>query len=77
MLAVTVTRNVPLLELDAQTTPYREFQGPRRWDRLHSARNLLNGAGLTLTALGAMRSSRTSLGGPGRRRQRLFALRSV
>jgi len=59
MLAVTLTRNVPinerLLELDPQTASYEEFQELRaRWERLHTARNLLNVAGLTLTALAAM-----------------------
>ena len=62
MLAVTLTRNVPinarLLELDPRTTPYEEFQELRgRWERLHTARNLLNITGLTLTALAAVSES--------------------
>jgi len=59
MLAVTLTRNVPLndrlLELMPQDTPDPEFLALRaRWDRLHTARNLLNVAGLTCTALAAL-----------------------
>ena len=59
MLAVTLTQNVPintrLLALDPQTASYDEFRELRsRWERLHTARNALNLAGLTLTALGAI-----------------------
>jgi uncharacterized membrane protein len=59
MLAVTLTRNVPLnnrlLELTPQDTAHPEFLEMRaRWDRLHTARNLLNVTGLTCTALGAL-----------------------
>ena len=59
MLAVTLTRNVPLnnrlLELAPQDTPNEEFlELRRRWDRLHTARNLLNVAGLTCTAIAAL-----------------------
>ena len=59
MLAVTLTRNVPLndrlLELTPQDTVQPEFLEMRaRWDRLHTARNLLNVTGLTCTALAAL-----------------------
>ncbi len=59
MLAVTLTRNVPLnnrlLELTPQDTPDEEFlELRRRWDRLHTVRNLLNVTGLTCTALAAL-----------------------
>ncbi|MBA3749125.1 MAG: DUF1772 domain-containing protein [Solirubrobacterales bacterium] len=58
MLAVTLTRNVPLnnrlLEL-SEDTPDHEFRELRaRWDRLHTARNLLNITGLTCTGLAAL-----------------------
>lgn len=63
MLAVTLTRNVPinrrLLELSPDTTPREEFLELRaRWGRLHTARNLLNIAGLALAVLGALSRSR-------------------
>ncbi len=59
MLAVTLTRNVPintrLLELDATADAYGEFGLLRaRWERLHTARNALDLAGFTLTALAAL-----------------------
>ena len=59
MLAVTLTRNVPLnnrlLELTPQDTPSEEFLELRAsWDRLHTARNLLNVTGLACTALAAL-----------------------
>jgi len=58
MLTVTLTRNVPLnnrlLEL-SEDTPDHEFGELRaRWDRLHTARNLLNITGLTCTGLAAL-----------------------
>ena len=82
MLAVTLTRNLPinarLLELDPQTAPYDEFQELRaQWERLHTARNALNVAGLTLTALGAIDAGHPQCRVPfwrpraGRRRGRL------
>jgi uncharacterized membrane protein len=57
MLAITLTRNIPLnnrlLELTAQDS--QEFHELRaRWDRLHTARNLLHVTGLTCTALAAL-----------------------
>ena len=63
MLAVTLTRNVPinqrLLELPADETSAAEFQDLRaEWDRLHTARNLLNFGGLTLTILATLWRSR-------------------
>ena len=64
MLAVTLTRNVPLnhrlLEMTAQNSTAQnstadEFHELRaRWDRLHTVRNLLNLSGLTGTALAAL-----------------------
>ncbi len=59
MLAVTLTRNVPLnhrlLEMTAQNSTADEFHELRaRWDRLHTVRNLLNLSGLTGTALAAL-----------------------
>ena len=59
MLAVTLTRNVPLnnrlLELTPHDTPDQEFLELRaRWNRLHTARTLLNVAGLASTALAAL-----------------------
>ncbi len=64
MLAVTLTRNLPinaqLLELDARAASYDDFTRLRvRWERLHTARNVLNVAGLTLTALGAISAGHT------------------
>jgi len=59
MLAVTLTGNVPinnrLLALNPDTATQAEFLALRdRWDRLHTARNLLNILGLTLTVAGAV-----------------------
>jgi uncharacterized membrane protein len=59
MLAITLTRNVPindrLVALSPETTPREEFLAlTDRWSRLHTVRNVLNVAGLTLTALGAV-----------------------
>jgi uncharacterized membrane protein len=59
MLLVTLTGNVPinrrLLELPAQEESYEEFLELRkRWDRLHTVRNLLNIAGLIFSCLGAL-----------------------
>jgi uncharacterized membrane protein len=59
MLAITLTRNVPLNNRLLELTPQDsgEFQQlRRRWDRLHTARNLLNVAGLTCTTLAALTS---------------------
>ncbi len=63
MLVVTLTGNVPInrriLELPARAESYEEFLELRgRWDRLHTARNLLNVLGFALSCLGAL--SRTS-----------------
>ncbi len=65
MLAVTLIFNVPIngriLELPAREESYGEFlELRRRWDRLHTARNLLNVAGFALSCLGALSRS-----GPG------------
>lgn len=59
MLLVTLTRNIPinrrLLELPPQEASYEEFlELRRRWDRLHTVRNLLNMVGLSLSCLGAL-----------------------
>jgi uncharacterized membrane protein len=59
MLAITLTRNVPinrrLLALLPDSTSREEFLELRaRWDRLHTARNLLNMAGFALAVLGAL-----------------------
>jgi uncharacterized membrane protein len=59
MLLVTLTGNVPinrrLLELPAQEESYEEFAELRkRWDRLHTVRNLLNISGLIFSCLGAL-----------------------
>jgi uncharacterized membrane protein len=59
MLLVTLTRNIPinrrLLELPPHEGSYEEFlELRRRWDRLHTVRNLLNVAGFSLSCLGAL-----------------------
>ena len=59
MLAVTLTRNLPINkrieELPAEEASFGEFRELReRWDRLHAVRNLLNVSGLVLTCLGAL-----------------------
>ena len=59
MLAVTLTRNLPINkrieELPAEEASFGEFRELReRWDRLHAVRNLLNVGGLVLTCLGAL-----------------------
>ena len=59
MLAMTLTRNVPinnrLLALTPQDTPDEEFLELRtRWDRLHTVRNMLNVTGFACTALAAL-----------------------
>ncbi|MBA3425412.1 MAG: DUF1772 domain-containing protein [Rubrobacter sp.] len=65
MLLITLAGNVPinrrLLDLPPQEASYREFLELRkRWDRLHTLRNLLNIAGLSFSCLGAL-----SQAGPG------------
>ena len=65
MLAITLTSNVPInrrtLELDPDTTPREEFLELRaRWDRLHTARNVLNLAGFGLAILGVLTSSQSN-----------------
>ncbi|MBA2450575.1 MAG: DUF1772 domain-containing protein, partial [Chloroflexi bacterium] len=62
MLAITLTANLPinkrLLELSPDATPGEEFRELRaRWNRLHTARNLLNLTGLILAVLGALSKS--------------------
>lgn len=59
MLAVTLTRNVPinkeLLALTDEPRSHGRLAELRRdWDRLHTVRNLLNLAGLALTVVGAL-----------------------
>jgi hypothetical protein len=61
MLAITLTGNLPInrhtLELNPDTTPREEFLELRaRWDRLHTARNVLNLAGFGLAILGVLTS---------------------
>ena len=65
MLLITLAGNVPinrrLLDLPPQEVSYDEFLELRkRWDRLHTLRNLLNIAGLCFSCLGAL-----SQAGPG------------
>ncbi|MDQ3910375.1 MAG: DUF1772 domain-containing protein [Actinomycetota bacterium] len=59
MLAVTFAGNMPAnrrtLELDPRTVSRDEFlELRRRWDLFHTARNLLNAAGLVFTILGTL-----------------------
>lgn len=63
MLAVTLTRNVPinrrLLALSPETTPREEFLARTdRWTWLHTLRNVLNVTGLIATVLAAVWHSR-------------------
>lgn len=63
MLGVTLTRNLPINKrieaLPATEGSYHEFRELReRWDRLHTARNLLNITGLACASLGVL--SRTN-----------------
>jgi uncharacterized membrane protein len=65
MLAITLTGNVPInrrtLELDPDTTSREEFLELRAgWDRLHTARNVLNLAGFGLAILGVLTSSQSN-----------------
>lgn len=65
MLGITLTRNVPinntLLALSPDTTANEEFEALRsRWDRLHTARNLLNIVGLIVTIAGALAGARST-----------------
>ncbi len=65
MLAITLTGNIPInrrtLELDPDTTSREEFLELRaRWDRLHTARNVLNLAGFGLAILGVLTSSESN-----------------
>lgn len=62
MLAVTFAGNIPInrrtLELDPETVPRKEFlELRRRWDTHHTARNLLNAAGLSCAILSALSRS--------------------
>src|SRR5215210_4876824 len=62
MLAITLTGNVTInrrtLELDPDTTSREEFLELRaRWDRLHTARNVLNLTGFGFAILGVLASS--------------------
>ena len=64
MLGITLTLNVPinnrLLEIPAVDKSGEEFAAlTGRWRRLHVGRNLLNVAGLTCTALGALSNARS------------------
>ena len=59
MLLITLAGNVPinrrLLDLPPHEASYEEFLELRkRWDRLHTVRNLLNITGLCLSCLGAL-----------------------
>ena len=62
MLTITLAGNIPInrrtLALDPDTTPREEFLELRaRWDRLHTARNLLNLTGFGLAILGVLAGS--------------------
>ena len=62
MIAITLTGNLPLNRrlLDLQDTPERhaELADIRaRWDRLHTARNVLNLSGLALAIAAALREA--------------------
>ena len=62
MLAITTIGNIPInrrtLELDPDTASSEEFLELRaRWDRLHTARNVLNLTGFGLAILGVLASS--------------------
>jgi uncharacterized membrane protein len=59
MLAVTLTRNLPinsrLVALPPEEASVAEFRELRqRWDRLHAIRNVLNVFGFAFTGLGAL-----------------------
>jgi uncharacterized membrane protein len=62
MLAITLVGNIPInrrtLELAPDTTSREEFLELRaRWDRLHTARNVMNLTGFGLAILGVLASS--------------------
>lgn len=64
MLGITLTRNLPINQrieaLPTEEASSEEFRALRqRWDRLHTARNLLNVAGLACTCLGALSRTNT------------------
>ncbi len=66
MLTITLTGNIPInrrtLELDPDTASREEFLKLRaRWDRLHTARNVLNLTGFGLTILGVLASSQEEM----------------
>ncbi len=66
MLAITITGNIPInrrtLELDPDTASREEFHELRaRWDRLHTARNVLNLTGFGLTIIGVLASSQEEM----------------
>jgi Domain of unknown function (DUF1772) len=66
MLAITITGNIPInrrtLELDPDTSSREEFLELRaRWDRLHTARNVLNLTGFGLTIIGVLASSQEEM----------------
>jgi len=66
MLAITITGNIPInrrtLELDPDTASREEFLELRaRWVRLHTARNVLNLTGFSLTILGGLASSQEEM----------------
>jgi hypothetical protein len=67
MLTITLIGNIPVnrrtLELDPGTTSREEFFELRaRWDRLHTARNVLNLTGFGLAILGVLTSSQSHRG---------------
>jgi uncharacterized membrane protein len=65
MLTITLAGNIPInqrtLELDPDTTSREEFLALRaRWDRLHTARNVMNLIGFGLAILGVLTSSQSN-----------------
>lgn len=67
MLAITLTRNLPLnsriVALPVDDASVGEFARLReRWDRLHAARNVLNIAGFVFACLGALTQARSGKG---------------
>lgn len=65
MLAVTLTRNLPINkgieDLPTEEASFEEFRNLReRWDRLHAIRNVLNITGLVFACLGALSDPETS-----------------
>jgi Domain of unknown function (DUF1772) len=60
MVAVTLLGNMPLNAATLRATTSMDdalwTETRRRWDRFHTARNILNGAGLTLLGVAAART---------------------